>query len=184
MKLNKLIGLCKKSRIIEIFESGDTQFVGDGSCFYALHKMPTLTEDVIYSVFDIEENAKNKFYYHEFEEPPLNVNDCVEFEKLVDVENIGIQQNDSIYLPIKTSVGLLFIRAKQLNPILDTCDYELYERKNASGLTYFVIKVGLLVVAAIMPVSFVSEELIKQLDELSFECQRTLSQKGEVVTDD
>ena len=80
--------------------------------------------------------------------------------------------------PIRTTRGLVFIESRYLAPVADVLDVlELYERRTTDGAPYIVAKAGFLLQAVIMPYDVINQQFVESLQDLTRECEFSLSEK-------
>lgn len=174
MKLKAIASICKKMKSIMLFSdpSDDTQWISDGMGIYPMLKMPYMTENNIYALFDIPDSKSEKIYFERREFlPQLNfTNDDIE-NKLKE-EKIFITRGGRTLKPFQTSKGLKFIDTQYIKPISDELELYYYERFiKGTGDTYIVVKNGMEVIAIILPFNCIDEDFVKQMDELTRMCK-------------
>lgn len=168
MKIKQLESILKAQKTIIVSETPECQWLGDGASLYPVYNLPKLTRDNIFTMFDVAEDKRDKFY---FQERPLpesyNFGDADESEQLIERGKLTICTHGRVLEPLKTSQGIAFINIRYLKPFADTeAGYELYERIDTYGKPYIVVKSGFILLGVIIPYDLVSKDFIEQLEEL------------------
>lgn len=172
MKLNAIGSILKARKTIHIREGAACQWLGDGIALYAMYNLPWLNLDNVFTLFDITEDNRGKFYLTEQELPEIyNFNDDDSTEELIGERSLfTIGFNGRNLIPLKTSRGVLYVDKKYLKPFADLPDgFELFARTTESGAVYIVVKSGLFILGIIMPYYFNMDcvSKLKTLVELS-----------------
>lgn len=180
MKVKKIIDLCKKRGICTLYDDeNENQWISDGSSVYPLFELPYFDIHSLFNTYDFTEKQKEKiFYRHENKLPEeYCLKDCCEDEDLAEPFNIFLKTNDRMLIPYHTSIGLVFVDAKYLEPLKDEEEYlELYERHNGSGI-YFAAKVGMILCGIILPFDAIKQDFAEELKDLSDQCNISLFNK-------
>ena len=121
-----------------------------------------------YTMFDITEEKRDKFYFEERPLPPhINFEDGDDSEQLLERGAITFYAQGRTLEPLKTSQGIAFINTRYLKPFSDIdAGYELYERTTAQGKPYIAVKSGFMLLGIISPYDLVNETFINNLDEI------------------
>ena len=172
MGIKKIEAICKASRRIVVLWGGECQWIGDGSAFYPVYGLPILTEEHIFTMFDISEDKRSKYLFNETELPAAyNFTDYCDSELPLVREDISLIRYGATLIPLKTSEGITFVNKRYLKPLEDgENEYVLCERTDKNGRVYIVAKQGFLLAAVIMPASVVDQsfvEILKTMYELS-----------------
>lgn len=180
MKIKKIVDLCKKRGTFYLYigrEEDSVQWLSDGAGMYPLFGVPELCEETLYRIFDIPEKQQEKIMFRTERDAPKGfcLEDCeegeVRCEKGIELYAMGVR-----LVPFKTSTGIRFMDAKYLEPMADVKDYlEVFERTSRSGsFSYFAIKSGMTLMGVVMPFQTISEDFVKDLKELSEQCEVAL----------
>lgn len=172
MKLNAIGSILKARKTIHIREGAACQWLGDGIALYAMYNLPWLNCENVFTLFDITEDNRGKFYLTEQELPEIyNFNDDDSSEELIGERSLfTIGFNGRNLIPLKTSRGVLYVDKKYLKPFADLPDgFELFARTTESGAVYIAVKAGLFILGIIMPFYLDAERVseLKTLVELS-----------------
>jgi len=171
MKIKALATLCKKSKAIIIYDNkqDDIQWLSDGGAIYPLLKMPFMTENNIFALFDIPESKENKYYCKQMETSEvLNFNNDDDVENELKEERVLFTRDGRTLKPFQTSKGLIFIDAEHLKPIADEFEVKYYERfSKIKKDVYIAVKNGMEVIALIMPFNCIDDNFVQQMDDLT-----------------
>lgn len=170
MKIKKVESILKARKTIITYKTtaDNCQWIGDGSAFYPIYNLPTLTKENIFAMFDIPESKQDKFYFAERELPEaLSFKDTDSTESILERSNYAISTQGRNLEPLKSSQGIIFIDKRYLSPFEKMENgYELYERTNESGTPYFAVKSGFLLLGIVAPYDLVSDSFIENLENL------------------
>lgn len=85
MKLKQIEAILKAEKTIIVSETSACQWLGNGAAFYPVYNLPKLTKDNIFTMFDITEEKRDKFYFEERPLPPhINFEDGDDGEQLLE----------------------------------------------------------------------------------------------------
>ncbi len=173
MKMKKIADVSKKTMRIYLqdIEEGETtvQWAGDGCGMYRLDNAPYLSEQTIFTMFDIDGKKRGDFLFHH--------NDVEEFNSFtVDIDEKELSliplasqifYNGTVLVAMSCENIMLLINRKYLKPLEDLDEVRYCRRKDSKGREYIVAKDGLLTVAVIYPTvigkaqDFLADELQK-----------------------
>lgn len=164
IKLKQIESICKKRKTVITTEAAGSQWIGDGSAFYPVSGLPKLTRENIFTIFDVPWDKRENFYFDQRELPGINFEDVDPTEKLCGKGDSYVIYNGLTLCPIAASQGLMLLDAKYLKPFYGTDDgFDVYERINSQGVSYFAIKQGFILLGIILPVSIPWKPLINLL---------------------
>ncbi|MBQ2876988.1 MAG: hypothetical protein IJE25_08255 [Clostridia bacterium] len=153
MKIQKIQSLCKSAKRITVIKDDERyiQWLGEGSCFYPLFKLPRLSAENIFAIFDIPEEKQGKIFFEERDELPraVDFSDVSDGETIITPEGGGVIFEGRTLVIFKSSLGVITVDKKYLAPFDDEVTY--YERKTASGQPYIVAKEGMFISGIVMP---------------------------------
>ena len=177
MEVKKIINFCKKSGHLYLFDTDCEQWISDGYAFFPLFNLPRFDEESILKTYDIPEKKAEKMHIQHDAHLPISYN----FENET-ADEMQCEIGGEIFgnaTAITTSQGMMFINSKYLTPFADATDDMLYifERKRADGQTYFAVKIGLWLVALVMPFDCVNEGFVKRLKNIYEQCEIALFNK-------
>lgn len=181
MKLKQIEAILKAEKTIIVSETPACQWLGNGAAFYPVYNLPKLTQDNIFTMFDIAEEKRDKFYFEERELPSfINFEDGDESEQMLDRGTIAFYAQGRTLEPLKTSQGIAFINTRYLKPFADSqAGYELYERTDKLGRPYIVVKSGFVLLGVISPYDLVNEGFVETLETILNLSRVTLFNKQE-----
>lgn len=168
MKIKQIEAILKAEKTIIVSETPSCQWLGNGSAFYPVYNLPKLTRENIFTMFDVPEDKRDKFYFEERELPSfINFEDDDDTERMIDRGAIALYAHGRTLEPLDTSQGVTFINTRYLKPFADVdAGYELYERVDKLGRPYIAVKTGFVLLGVISPYDLVNEEFIKTLENL------------------
>lgn len=153
MKIQKIQQLCKSAKRIVIYNDEELgiQWISDGYCIFPLFKLPRLTEENIYTMFDIPADKQGKIYFEQRDELPASLcfDDYFEGEVAVRSEQFGIVAYGRALEVIRGAEGATLYDKKYLSVFDD--DAVFFERLRSGGSPYIVVKEGMFIAGVIMP---------------------------------
>lgn len=181
MKLKQIEAILKAEKTIIVSETPTCQWLGNGIAFYPVYNLPKLTQDNIFTMFDISEDKRDKFYFEERELPShLNFEEGDADEQILDRGTIAFCAQGRTLEPLKTSQGIAFINKRYLKPFSDAMSgYELYERTDTFGKPYIAVKSGFMLLGVISPHDIVNEVFVETLETILSLSRITLFNKKE-----
>ncbi len=181
MKIRKIIDICKRSGQILLYESGQEQWISDGSAIYPMINLPRFDENSLCKTYDITEKQADKIIFRHEERLPLSVDfsDATDDENIVQRGSICILDAGRTIVPYETSEGVMFVDAKYLQPFADSDDrlLTLYERRSKNRQIYFAVKSGLLLIGIITPIDVINDVFVERLKALVEQCNIALFNK-------
>lgn len=165
IKLKQIESICKKRKTVITTEAAGSQWIGDGSAFYPVSGLPKLTRENIFTIFDVPWDKRENFFFQETKAPDINFEDADPTEKLAGKGDAYVIYNGLTLCPIAASQGLMLLDAKYLRPFFGTDDgFDVYERINSKGQSYFAIKQGFILLGIILPVKVLWKPFIDTLN--------------------
>ncbi len=160
MKVKDIAAICRRENQIIIYDntngSSVQQYIGTGAAVYKLENLPYLNEDNIITLFDISEKKREDIYINLVQAPGvLNLEDFAPGEVIAEKLNIVITYAGTAFNAIKTADEVYFINSAYLRPFKNIEQTEIYFRQGK--ISYFAVKVGLLLQAVIMPLVIPAE---------------------------
>lgn len=178
MIIKKIIDLCKKRGICYLYDGADVQYISDGAAIYPMYNLPRFDENTLCRTYDITDTQQGKIHFSHDRNLPINIDlsDNTDSETLCQKGPMVLSIAGGGAVPYITSQGLMFINAKYFAPLSDVRDnmLEVYERISTSGKTYFVIKSGFVLLAAVTPYEVITREFIEDLSTLTNMCKVAL----------
>lgn len=179
MKIKQIESILKAEKTIIVIETEACQWLGNGSAFYPVYNLPKLTKENIFTIFDIAEDKRDKFYFEERALPSgVSFEDIDDGESMLERGTMEIYANGRALEPLKTSLGVAFINTRYLKPFADAeGGFNLYERIDQSGNIYIAVKCGFILLGIISPYDLVSKQFIEKLQTLLELSKVTLQNK-------
>lgn len=185
MKFSSIAGICKKDKTVVLYEASDAggiQWIGNGMAAYPVYGLPYLTEESVFTIFDIQEKQRGGWAFKRDKLPKgICFEDNDDSEKPVMENKFTIMYAGCTFKPLHTNNGIVFVESRYVNPLGDVLDaMEFYERtSSASGMSYIVAKVGFLLQAVIFPFDIVNDEFVKHISLLADKCRTMYDRKQE-----
>jgi len=182
MKLSRYTKLVKQSGLCTVLHvKGDGIWLATRAAFYKAAGMPDITGSEITAVLDINSKEAQKIYIEE--ECCAGVHDIFGMDLTAstaqDIETYSIPVSavkNGVYATalVCKDGELVFYDDKWLLPVMDVfkeSDYvNMVVRVTEKGTRYIVVKDGLEVIAAIMPLKVVDEVFLKDLASFEKRC--------------
>ena len=169
MKIKQIESILKSKKTIIILNTPSCQWLGDGSAFYPVYNLPKLTQENVFTIFDVPEDKWDKFSFKELDAPTYtNFDDDDENEQMLDRSKfVDICAGGRRLEALVTSDGISFIDTRYLKPFADIDDgCELYERIDKNGEPYIVAKTGFVIVGIIKPYDLINDKFINILESM------------------
>lgn len=181
MVFKEISKLCQRRRTAVIYDDycRRTQWISDERTFYPTFGLPRLDTKTLPYVLDIPEGKQVKMLFDRNVELPdqLNFSDYDDTEQVLLRAGATVGFRNEVFLPVRTSLGLMFIDPEQLKPLKDIeAEIELYERVAKNGEPYIVAKRGLELKAVILPI-YQGEPLLEELETLTKELSASISRR-------
>jgi hypothetical protein len=166
MKISKIGALCKAQKRFTVCNVGGEQWLSDGYGYYPLGDLPRLDGDNIFTMFDVAEDKREKYYVEEKHGMPngIDVSDVTQDEVLLKYVPIWLVVSGAVMLPLIAEGRVLFVDKRYFSPF--DFSVECYERKAVDGKSYIVTKRGMIACGVITPEQIGTAALADQLCEL------------------
>ena len=169
MKNKSIINICKKENIMMICSSADKQrWISCGAAIYQFIGLQDISYDELCYIYDIDDAKKEKMILQMTDMPTsYDFADVTGDEFSAKPMKICLQCDGRMLQPYTTALGVLYLDLQYLAPfnLKDRSNMFVFVRVTKNGTPYFVIKIGLLIQAIIMPVKISKED--KMFDELN-----------------
>lgn len=180
MKIKKIVDICKGSgRMVLMNDSNGYQWLGDGVACYPLQDAPLFDMESLFVTFDITEKKQENILFQHVSELPEKFcfADMCDGEVFAERNDITLCYKGEEYQVYHSVGGALYVNAKYLKPINNE-EMEIYQRRTADGIPYFVCKVGYMIQALIMPVKLdTNKDFTEKLDLLYEQSIRAREEK-------
>ena len=182
MVIKEISKLCQRRRTAVIYDDycRRTQWISDERTFYPTFGLPRLDTETLPYVLDIPEGKQAKMLFDRNVELPdqLNFSDYDNTEQVLPRAGATVSFRNEVFLPVRTSLGLMFIDPEQLKPLKDIeAEIELYERMAKNGEPYVVAKRGLELKAVILPIYQGEQLLLEEMETLTKELSQSISRR-------
>ena len=154
MKIKTILANCKSAKRFYVLDGGDCQFLGDGAAFYAMYGMPTLEKETVFRLSDVPREKENDFIFTEESVPEgFNFTDYDAGEEIIEHSFPVVKSGGTLLLPVRTGgTNVCFIPLKYIKPFSDDEGAVICRRSTKAGSPYIVVKVGITLVAVIVPI--------------------------------
>ena len=153
MKLSKLWALLKASKYITKWEGSDTEWLSDGRAFFPVYGLPTLTEQALRTMLDVDEDKWTSYHYREEGELPFSDLDNFQDDEELHVSKVTFTAWGVEYVALTKGLDIYLISMKELKP-LDSGGLSFYFRDG-----YIAVKEGMVLRAVITP-EIINEDII------------------------
>lgn len=184
MKIKSIEQICKANKTIFLYSGRDErQWISNGEAYYPITKLPQLDEDIVFTIFDIPEEKREKYIFGVGELPRTLcfLDEDVEGKEKLLGKTLGqIIENGKTLVAFISSRGAIYINSKYLKPFEGSSGLMLTERADTSGRPYIAIKDGMFLEGIILPediIDGVDGEFLKKIAEL-YEQSCTKRQKS------
>ena len=152
MVIKETSKLCQRRSTAVIYEDTRrcTQWISNDRAFYPTYGLPRLDTETLPYVLDIPEKKQAKILFDRKEELPdlLNFSDYDDTEQVLPRAGATVGFRNEVFLPVRTSLGLMFIDPEQLKPLK----------------------------AVILPI-YQGEQLLEELETLTKELSQSISRR-------
>lgn len=181
MKIKKIVDLCKKSKVLILYEGNECQWLSNGKSFYPLYGLPKFNLEQLCKTYDINEKTKAKIATAVERQLPefLNFEDIDEFENGCTIQDLGFVLNGGTTLPLMTNSGIKFVDKKYISPLDDSQDnISIYSRNTSTGEMYFVLKIGFMVYGVVLQKKDVlTKDFIDKIENLLMLCKKAFNEE-------
>ncbi|MGN1117135.1 MAG: hypothetical protein ACI4RU_00845 [Acutalibacteraceae bacterium] len=178
MLIKKLISLCAKSKMIQVYHTDSTKYISEGHVVYPIYQDFEFNSISLCEIYDLD---KDKVGHVDLRGLPEGVSgqDTIDAELQCTILPIQIYRNGELLLALESASGISFIAKKYLSPLSDTDQdtISLYERRIGKGF-YFVAKVGFELAAIILPTEILSDKYIEDITHFAAICEKTHIRRG------
>ena len=171
MKTKKIIDLIKQSKILNIFEGKDCEWLSDGVAgIYPVFNGTEVGADLICDMYDLDTNKLN--IRNTLLPTAYNYADSCENEKQISKSEIELVHKGKHLTAYATSEGISFVEKRYFAPFtdMDEAYLSVFERYTDDGDLYFAVKNGLELVGIILPAKVITKEFVEDIDAMSRAC--------------
>lgn len=153
MKLSKLWALLKASKYITKWEGSDTEWLSDGRAFFPVYGLPTLTEQALRTMLDVDEDKWTSYHYREEGELPFSDLDNFRDDEELRVSKVTFTVWGVEFVALTKGLDIYLVSMKELKP-LDSEGLGFYLRDG-----FVAVKEGMVLRAVITP-EIITDDMI------------------------
>lgn len=157
MKLSKLLALLKASKYITKWEGSDTEWLSDGRAFFPVYGLPTLTEQALRTMLDVNEDKWTSYHYREEGELPFSDLDNFQDDEELHVSKVTFTVWGVEFVALTKGLDIYLISMKELKP-LDSGGLGFYFRDG-----FVAVKEGMVLRAVLMPEIITDDMILAEL---------------------
>lgn len=175
MRIQEIAKLCRKRKIVKLYQVGDEQWVSNGSAIYPLHGLPRMERDNLFTVMDVSNSSQDDYFYDEQtiqrKDPafPICFEDYCEGEELGEKEELVISYHWEHVQGIKTSSGTVFFDSELLKPFEG--DYGFYIRFSPQGVPYIAVKKGMILIGIVFVKDVLTPDILEKMSGFCLRCR-------------
>ncbi|MBR4295724.1 MAG: hypothetical protein IKT56_02660 [Clostridia bacterium] len=183
MKIKSIEQICKANKTIFLYSGRDgRQWISNGEAYYPLTKLPQLDEDIVFTIFDIPEEKREKYIFNIDELPGTLcfLDDDTEGGERPLGKSLGhIIENGKTLAAFNSSHGAIYINTKYLKPFENSSGLMLTERTDILGHPYIAVKDGMFLEGIILPEDIIDSGFLEKISEL-YEMTKIAAEKKRV----
>lgn len=153
MKLSKLWALLKASKYITKWEGSDTEWLSDGRAFFPVYGLPTLTEQALRTMLDVDEDKWTSYHYREEGELPFSDLDNFRDDEELRVSKVTFTVYGVEFVALTKGLDIYLVTMKELKP-LGSESLSFYLRDG-----FVAVKEGMVLRAVIAP-EIITDDMI------------------------
>lgn len=157
MKLSKLWALLKASKYITKWEGSDTEWLSDGRAFFPVYGLPTLTEQALRTMLDVDEDKWTGYHYREEGKLPFSDLDNFQDDEELHVSKVTFTVYGVEFVALTKGLDIYLVRMKELKP-LDSEGLGFYLRDG-----FVAVKEGMVLRAVIAPEIITDDMILAEL---------------------
>lgn len=178
MKIDKIMKFMKMKKTCAVFSVDGTQWFSNGEAAFPIFNFPPVDVKTVRSLFSLDEDSEKGWTIQVDTNGPaaLDLRDeTLEGDEQVDLHIVSLSVGRQ-YTPVLTSLGMAFYKPEYIAPFLadKLHDYDFVIRWTAENNPVLLIKRGLLIDGAIMPVAVITPELYRDLQGFVTACGMSL----------
>ena len=162
MKIKAVESIIKANRAIYISKGDGCQWIGNGAAMYPLYGLPELSQENIFTMFDIPEDKREKYTFMQIQ----NARDLDNYPGEQEVYSLStsIVASGALLNVYETSRGAVFLDARYLRPFRDD-DISVFERIGDNGV-YIAVKKGFFLAGIIAPAAVNAGQVFSDLKRI------------------
>lgn len=167
MKIDKIMKFMKMKKTCAVFPVDGTQWFSNGEAAFPLYNFPAVDYKTVKSLFSLDEDSEKGWSIQVDTSSPaaLDLHDePLEGDEQVDLHIVSLSVGRQ-YTSVLTSLGMVFFKPEYIAPFLadKLHDYDFVIRWTQENEPVLLIKRGLLIDGAILPVAIITPELYRDL---------------------
>ena len=174
MKADKIFKFMKMKKACRVFPVDGTQWFSNGEASFPLYNFPPVDIKTVKTLFSLDEDSEKGWTIQVDTNSPvlLDLHDePLEGDERVDLHIVSLSVGRQ-YTPVLTSLGMAFYKPEYIAPFLadKLHEYDFVIRWTEENNPVLLIKRGLLIDGAIMPVAIITPELYRDLQGFVTAC--------------
>ena len=172
MKVKNVLKICQESGALMLMRDAKSkaQWLSDGVAIYPMWGFPELTPEDIFMLYDVKTKKQEKMVIRNGIEVPagIDTSDIAEngIEERAERMPLWIHTEGVSLIPYKCLFGLLWMNAEYMKPFDGEEDIDIFVREMPSGLPYFAVKKGFMLIGTIMPYTVPKDSTLIQSMEI------------------
>ena len=174
MKIDKIMKFMKMKKTCAVFPVDGTQWFFNGEAAFPIFNFPSVDVKTVRSLFSLDEDSEKGWTIQVDTSSPAALDlldEPLEGDEQVDLHIVSLSVGRQ-YTPVLTSLGMAFFKPEYIAPFLadKLHDYNFVIRWTQENEPVLLIKRGLLIDGAIMPVAIITPKLYRDLQRFVTEC--------------
>ena len=174
MKIDKIMKFMKMKKTCMVFPVDGTQWFSNGEAAFPIFNFPSVDVKTVRSLFSLDEDSEKGWTIQVDTSSPAALDhqdEPLEGDEQVDLHIVSLSVGRQ-YTPVLTSLGMAFFKPEYIAPFLadKLHDYDFVIRWTQENEPFLLIKRGLLIDGAIMPVAIITPELYRDLQGFVTAC--------------
>ncbi|MBQ8961631.1 MAG: hypothetical protein IJ071_10550 [Ruminococcus sp.] len=176
MKLQKLWALLKASKYIIKWKGTDAEWLSDGYAAYPVYGLPELSEDMLRTMLDVDEDKWSGYRYREEAEPPFSDEDNFRDDEELRVSQVTFTVHGVEYIALTQGLDIYLIRCKELKPLDSSEGLGFYLRDG-----YVAVKEGMILRAVILPEIITDDTILAEIMSIATKLRDRASEHAREV---
>lgn len=174
MKIDKIMKFMKMKKTCAVFPVDGTQWFSNGEAAFPVYNFPAVDYKTVKSLFSLDEDSEKGWSISVQANSPAGIDfrdEPLAGDESVDLHIVSLSVGRQ-YTPVLTSLGMAFYKPEYIAPFLadKLHDYDFVIRWTEENNPVLLIKRGLLIDGALMPVAIITPELYRDLQGFVTAC--------------
>lgn len=174
MKADKIFKFMKMKKACRVFPVDGTQWFSNGEASFPLYNFPPVDIKTVKTLFSLDEDSEKGWTIQVDTKSPVALDlhdEPLEGDEHVDLHIVSLSVGRQ-YTPVLTELGMAFYKPEYIAPFLadKLHDYDFVIRWTQENNPVLLIKRGLLIDGALMPVALITPELYRDLQGFVTAC--------------